>query len=75
MAVCVVLTVGLQPHVPYSSLPAPQKAAQNSHGGWDSTAVGQPIIPCWMGSHSSLVPLQGEMRVSQCWVWQESGAG
>lgn len=33
MAVRVALTMGLQPLVPYSSLPAPQKAAQNFHGG------------------------------------------
>lgn len=43
MAVCVALTMGLQPHVCYSSLPAPLKAAQNFHGGWDSTAVGHLI--------------------------------
>lgn len=33
---------------------------------------GTPYHPCEVGS--SLVPLQGEMRVSICWVWQESGA-
>lgn len=63
MAVCVVLTVGLEPHVPYSSLPAPQKAAQNSHGGWDSTAVGHPITPGRLDG-VPLIPCspQGEMQ-------------
>lgn len=45
MPVCVALTMGLQPHVPYGSLPAPQKTAQKSHGGWNSTTVRHPITP------------------------------
>lgn len=82
MPVCVALTMGLQPCLRGSSPMCPTAACQlhkkqpkNPMGAgtaqqWDTPSP----LGGWMGSHSSLVPPQGEMRASLCWVWQELGA-
>lgn len=75
-SVCVALTMGPQPHLPYSSLPAPQKTSPKFPWELGQHNSGTPHHPCevgWGPTHPLFHP-QGEMRASICWVWQQSGA-